>query len=534
VSDPDRGLVTGRADSTRSASWFGAIGNDARIPLIYALLAASLVATWPSVGSLIAHWWNVYDYHYGFLVGALSLIWLVGERKSAAFRDPQSGRLAPWALPIVLVAWLVAVKGNSVLAHQLLLPAVLGAVVFAVGGAGALQRAATPLVYLYFAIPVWDYLVPVLQQATIAAMEVALGVLKIPAVVDNFTVTLPSGKFQIIEGCSGRRYFVVALAIAYAAGVVQHVTWPRRILLLGLAAVLAIVANWVRVLIVIIAGHLTDMRHYLVAVEHQSLGLALFVVLLVAIIVVSVRLQGAGAVTKASDRGTASGAARKRGPWVIAALSLVAAGVWVSVSPSTSRQTARLAAVPVLLERWQGPFVPDETWHPHFVGASDSVRVAYSSQSGRVEVYLNTYGVQRPGAKLIYFENTLWAPRDWSPVADRSSLGSLPWFGSPAPVVMDARSPSGELWSVSYLYRVGGRSMSHALLAQLSYGVGSLTHAPAAGVVAFATRCANSCEVAHRLLADFWAGPANSLTMLLPEVTSADENPTLIARRRES
>ncbi len=487
----------------------------ARLPMLYVLLALALLAMWPTVSSLVGYWWSVYDYHYGFVVAGLCVWWCAEQRAATEFRDPRAPRLAVWALPPVLLAWLVAAKGHSALGQQLLLPLVLSAVVFAVAGAAGVRRASPALLYLYFAIPVWDYLVALLQRATIAATEAVLGVLRIPAVVSDTIVSLPTGRFEIVEGCAGKRYFIVALTIAYAASLMQRMTWSRRLVLLAATAVLAILANWIRVLIVIVAGYATDMRHYFVAVEHQSLGWLIFAMLVVVIVLLAGRLSHSGAAP-APSVGAAPAAVRVSSAWAVTALLLVGTAVWAWRDPADLR-AGRLGALPLLADRWQGPLPPEGAWRPRFIGAADTVRAAYASDRGRVEFYANTYGPERPGAKLVYFENTLLAPNGWVEASRAPPFMVVRDLFSSMPVYLDARLADGELWTVSYVYRVGARSASSPLAEQVISGLARLTGSPATGIIALAARCAGNCATARAMLADFWAGPAPMLLRMLPE-----------------
>jgi exosortase len=488
----------------------------ARIPMVYLLLALALLAMWPSVSTLCRYWWSVYDYHHGFVVAGLCVWWFAEQRTAKEFSDPRVSRWQVLALPPVLFAWLVAAKGHSALAQQLLLPLVLSAVVFAVTGAAGVRRASPPLFYLYFAVPVWDYLVPVLQRATIAVIGGVLGILRIPAVVNDTIVSLPTGRFEIIEGCAGKRYFVIALTIAYAASLMQRMTWPRRLLLLAATAALTIFANWIRVLIVIAAGYATNMRHYFVAVEHQSLGWVIFAILVVAIVLLAGRLSHTGPPAPAPAAGTAPVAVPMRSAWAVTALLLVGTAIWARHDP-TDLRAGRLGALPLLADRWQGPLPPEGAWRPRFIGAADTVRAAYASDRGWVEVYANTYGPERPGAKLVYFENTLLAPNGWVEASRPPPFKVIRDLFSSGPASLDARLADGELWTISYVYRVGARSASSPLAEQMISGLERLTGNPATGIVAFATRCGGDCLAARTVLADFWAGPAPSVVRMLPE-----------------
>ena len=462
------------------------------IVLIYGVLLLGVLTLWPSLQSLASYWHAVPDYSHGMLLAPIIVVWPFLIRRELAAYTPAP---QPWALPLLcaaLLCWLVAFKGNSALAQQLLVPPVLWLAVCAVCGRPIALRLAVPFAWIYFAIPVWEYLVPLLQLMTVTVTQAILRLLDIPAVVDGFHVTLPTGSFQIAEGCSGRRYFVMTLTVASLAGVIARLPGRRFVLLMVSAVFMALVANWLRVLIIILAGHLTHMQHYWVTVEHASLGWIIFVVLVAGLGLLVRRLS-------APVLSTAETAARAATP----ASAASAAGVWKATAPAAvillllatlllrsldaaPASSPRLGDWPVLASHWQGPLPATSAWVPHYVGTSQEARAAYRSGAATVEVYVNLYARQAPGAELVFYQNTVAAP-------------------------------AGERWVVESQFRVGGHVTQREPVAQLLYGVRSLTRPVPSGVLAFAARCGDGdCDAARRALADFKNQYSRALLTLIP------------------
>src|SRR6185437_14551619 len=261
------------------------------------------------------------------------------------------------------------------------------------------------------------------------------------------------GTFEVAEGCSGKRYLLVALALAGLVGAVNRLSRRRLLGLFAAATGLALAANWIRVIVVIYAGHISAMRHYLVTVEHQTFGVEVFVILIVAIGLLGRWLAGAPGSAAVEPAAHRTGIRRQpRGLALYAPFFVMAAFmVLMSVLPSvTARGPVRLGGMPVLADRWSGPLPASPGWQPYFPGASDAVRVAYASSSGTVEVYANVYGEQVHGSKPDYYENSILTPGDWEAV-ERPGMGSLLLASLGAlPLTMTARSTSGELWVVAY------------------------------------------------------------------------------------
>ena len=467
-------------------------GHLSPIALIYAALLVGALTLWPSLQSLVGYWNAVPDYSHGLLLAPVIVAWPFFIRRELAGYTPTP---QPWALPLLaaaLLCWLIALKGNSALGQQLLVPPVLWLVLCAVCGLPIALRMAAPLAWLYFAIPVWEYLVPLLQLMTVAVTEAFLRLLHIPAVIDGFHVTLPTGSFQVAEGCSGRRYFVMTLTVASLAGVIARLPLRRFVLLMVSSIVLALVANWLRVLIIILAGHLTHMQHYWVAVEHASLGWIIFAVLVVGLGLLVRRLSSPtdSIASAAVPAMTPASAASNVGVWKSAApaavILLLLATLFLRSLDAAPTSSPRLGDWPVVASHWQGPLPARSGWAPHYVGATEEARAAYRSGAATVEVYVNFYARQAPGAELIFYQNTVMPP-------------------------------AGQRWVVERQYRVGGHVTQREPVAQLLYGVRSLTRPVPSGVLAFAARCDDGdCDAASRALADFKNQYGRALLTLIP------------------
>ena len=101
------------------------------------------------------------------------------------------------------------------------------------------------------------------------------------AVISGDLIQVPNGTFEIQGGCSGLHYLIVGLAVAALHGELRRDPWKVRLAQLALMAVLALVANWVRVYGVIEAGYLSDMHSSLLR-NHYWFGWGLFGVALLA------------------------------------------------------------------------------------------------------------------------------------------------------------------------------------------------------------------------------------------------------------
>jgi exosortase A len=249
-------------------------------PLPWAVVALLIVAlSWPTLETLHARWFD-YGYQHGYLVLALCAVLVVREiRRFPLYADAGS----PWGLACLALAAAGVIAGQAAsveLLSALLLPVLALGAVWALSGRGQAGRLLGPFGYFYFAVPVWDALNSTLQSLTVIAVSAGLRTVKVPAFINGNFIHLPAGTFEVAGGCSGLHYVVVGAALAALLGLLDHERWRTRALLVVVALVLAVVANWLRVFVIVAAGHLTDMQHYLVTEDHYYFGWALFVVVL--------------------------------------------------------------------------------------------------------------------------------------------------------------------------------------------------------------------------------------------------------------
>lgn len=473
---------------------------------VYVLCALGLVAFWPAFDSLIQVWRDTADYQHGYAIAAISIGWLVLLRRRIESTGAQPSLAVLPALLLAIVTWLVAYSANSQMVEQLIAPAAILLAVYAASGRQVALLVAPPLAYLYFAVPIWEQLVPLLQRLTTVVAESALGLLHVPTVVAGNTVTIPEGTFQVVEGCSGKRYLLVGLAFATVAGVTQGLHAARIAVLLTSAVVLALITNWLRVIIIIYAGHVSNMEHYLVAEEHLTFGWLVFVPLLVTVSLLARRL-GRSAVPSHHSGSSPLPSAAHSGTWLLV-VALLLIPLFVTLRPAATFDAPRLGRMPIMVDEWQGPLPGNTSWQPHYVTPADERRAAYASSEGEVQVYVNVYGAQTAGHELIFFGNSV-APTDrWKIVEQLAPRDGL--------VTMLVSDATNARWAIAQTYSVGSRLTHVPVLAQLYYGVHALWSPVPSGTIALAAPCSSECHDAVERIHAFWRDRNQALVGLMP------------------
>jgi exosortase A len=472
--------------------------------LMLGVVAFSILAIWPTWPSLERVWFQTTDYQHGYLVAVVSAVWIFLVSKTLPAMPARPSIAAGVALILALLAWLIAHRAGSAIGEQIVAPAVLGLAVWLACGRAVAVCVAPPIAYLYFAIPIWDLMLPILQAGTIWASGTGLGWMDIPVTIRGDLVSIPEGTFQVVEGCAGKRFLLISMAIGSLLAASLNLPWRRTVLLLAISAALAIIGNWIRVITIIYAGHVSNMQHYLVAREHMTFGWVVYLFLCISVCYIGSRLARSPAASTSAPVAEKPSFAFPRAALVttFATLLLAPAGMAYSAYLLPSSAMDALSPPAATAGHWIGPYPADEHWTPKFRDAESSMRASYRSRTETVEVFAARYLRQHQGVELINEANTLlgpWRSSGSDFLVPRRSTESFPDVRA-----IRATSTTGEPWLVSYVYQVGNVVTGSGVNAQLAYGFGSWTQDRPASVIAAAMRCASSCEHAARQLVGFW------------------------------
>ena len=497
------GAAAPRAGLDSRVAWRAWLGPAALVAIV--ILTAILY--WPSTASLLHEWFEVPSsaYRHGSLIVAIAL-WLLARKAHAAAPLAAETNRPGW--PLLLLAgsglvWLVGFRAGIQVAHQAMLPVIIWLTVWCVFGQRTAARSLVPVGLMYSAVPIWHVTVPALQSMTIAVVSALLRVGGIPAYVAGDFVHIRSGVFHVEDGCAGLHYFIVAATIAVLFGELRDDRPRTRVYLLGLAIGLALVSNWLRVFIIIVAGDLTNMQHYLVRVDHSTFGWVVFGFAMMAFLLLGRTKflnEPAPDVTATAASAAARGATVPRPAvhrYALAALAAGLAPAWLLLVPVGSAAGPNVS-VPASVAGWAGPSEPCHgRWRPRFETADLRVKQEFVRADARVCFYSATYLSQHQDKELIGYFSSIYDPE-----ADVVSAGARQVAGRSVNELQLGNETAGDriVW---YAYAVGESELRRGISAQLAYGLGSLHGAPAASVYAVSALCLPDCAAARQLLTDF-------------------------------
>ncbi len=489
AAETDRKPVKGSISITMTRSAWGM--------LVFVLLV-SLVTLWPSWTALADAWINRAAYSHGFLIAVIcvGLILRLRPGFAAEIPDPQIAGIL--LLTALLIIWLFMRFAGIQIIELLLLPAVVWAACFTVMGWRVSARLLFPFGFLYFAIPVWHSGNFILQWLTVQAVERMISAAGFLAYIDGNFVFLSSGAFEIADGCSGLNFFIVGTAISMLYGYLYLPDLRRRTILLLAGVLMAIVMNWVRVFIIIYAGYLTDMQHYLVKVDHTNFGWALFALLLVPLVMIARRLEGKAESSDyssiRSNHVNADLAAYKTSTslaFVGTAALMITASIFGMIQNGSSQLSCEPIRIPQQSGDWRLVDKLENDWSPVFAGAADEAMRHYENGRHVVTLYMNIYSEQSEGSELIGYENHIEGAGKW-----KHSGSARKKIYLDEGVVWDVsetilKSDEGERRIIYYWYIVGGHKAVDDLTAKLWQGYSRLAGNSQAGIMAISSLCTN-------------------------------------------
>lgn len=179
------------------------------------------------------------------------------------------------ALGFTSFTWFIFQLSNIYIFEQLLLLVLLALLFACCFGVKVVLSHRLLLLLPIFIIPIWDQLNEPLVNLSGFMVGKMVQTIDMPAVIEGNSIFIPFGHIVIADGCSGLRYFEIALALAYIISLLNNYSEKQLLPTLAIAAVLGLVANWVRIFVLVIIGYQTKMQSSLMA-DHEYFGWALF------------------------------------------------------------------------------------------------------------------------------------------------------------------------------------------------------------------------------------------------------------------
>ena len=234
-----------------------ATGWNIALPALGLILLLLLVLYRETTLYLAGLWaeWENGGYSHGYLLLLMSAYIIYSMRVTLARMVPCPCMPALLAVAGFGLLWSLAGMASVQLLQTVVLLPLVMSVIWAMLGTQIALKLLLPVMFIGFALPVWSPLLPLLQIITADGAFWITRMAGIPAYMQDFTITLPSGRLSIHEACSGLHYLLagVTLGVFYAWLNYQRIS--QRLLVVMIIAAAAILANVLRVFIITWLAH---------------------------------------------------------------------------------------------------------------------------------------------------------------------------------------------------------------------------------------------------------------------------------------
>ena len=455
------------------------------------LMAALLLLFRETATAMVGIWIRSETFAHAFLVPPI-VVWLVWRRREVLAGLPL--RPSPWVLlPMagLCAFWLLGEMASVNAATQFALVALIVLSVPLVFGWTVTRALAFPLLFLFFAVPVGEFMVPYMMDWTAEFAIAAVRLSGIPVYREGLSFIIPSGSWSVVEACSGVRYLIASFMVGTLFAYLNYRSWVRRGVFMAVALLLPVLANWLRAYMIVMIGHLSDNK-LAAGVDHILYGWVFFGVVIGAMFMVGARWSEADAQSDAaaapsapSARTVATGPALS--PWLASAGAVllllgVQAAVWKLQHPAEDAPP-RLQLAARSAGGWaESPRAITE-WKPHYLNPVQALSRSYREGQSEVGVWVSYYRHQSPERKLVTSSNALVEAESDSIWAQVSSGSTTLQLGGQAQVVRTATlrgsaevgSTQAQRLRVWQVYWIGGRLISSDARARLQLALNRLS-----------------------------------------------------------
>jgi len=373
--------------------------------LVYFDTVLSFISIWNSSETFV--------HQYIILPTSLWLIWK--KRQELAQMTPTPYWPALIVLMICGFAWLVASLAEVQVVRQYAFMTMIVLIVVALLGSRIAKAIAFPLGFLLLAVPFGEVLVTPLIEFTADFTVGALQWTGIPVLREGNSFLIPSGRWSVVEACSGIRYLIASVTLGCLYAYLTYRSRTRQAIFLLISIIVPIIANGLRAYMIVMIGHLSDMR-LAVGVDHIIYGWLFFGLVMFLMFWIGGFWHEEKQEQSTVDVGRTVVREQPVSAGVFAAYfvaTVACAGIWPVFERymEQSEFNARHADLSEIASTWQtAPSFTD--WSPHFYAPDAELEGFYRHDARTVGANIYFYRNQRPGSMLISSSNRILPTKD--------------------------------------------------------------------------------------------------------------------------
>ncbi len=417
--------------------------------------------------AMVAIWSRSDTFAHGYFILPISL-WLLWRDRV----NLQTSAIHPtWlALPLLIISLLVglfAFAADINVLRQLSAVTSLIFVIWMLVGSTLVWRYKFPLMYLLFAVPMGENLIPWLQSITAWFTVFFLHLTGIPVYVDGLYIQVPTGMFEVAVACSGIRYLIASAAVGALFAYLTYQKTYKQILFFLFALTLPILANGIRAYGIVAIAYYSDMK-YATGADHLLYGWLFFGLIIMLMFWVGGFFADKPPIKSQPEINNANKLCQqsltaKHYSIASCTVLLLATSVWVMKSVPTTQNVYH----PVVNGHNQEKPLANSSWGIHF---EDALQQNYYVKKSGLEVFHATYGNKQQQGEMINWQNVMHNHDSWTVVNNINFLIN----NTPVSLV-HLRDFSGRSRSYLYQYKVGDYFTTNRNKAKLMQAWNSLS-----------------------------------------------------------
>jgi len=422
-------------------------------------------------------WIRSDTYTHGFVVAPIAL-WLIWRDRDRFAGHSANPTLLP-ALPAAFLGfgWILGqLTAVNAISHFCVVGLIVLTIV-ALLGIPISKRIAFPLLFLFFAVPIGEFMMPSLMQGTAHFTVLALRASGIPVYQEGLQFVIPSGSWSVVEACSGIRYMIASFMVGSLYAYLNYTSLNRRLIFIAVSLVVPIIANWLRAYLIVLLGHVSS-NQLATGADHLVYGWVFFGIVMAALFAIGMRWSEEPDL---SPRAPASCGASNQGasPWpamLVMAIIVVAAPFAYDRLAVANGEAHPDISLPALSEGWEVT-LPFSDWKPSYAKPSSEREVAFAKDGKAVGIYIAFYRNQNFERKLITSTNLLvqYQDRDWAIARQQKQVRAI--GGRTLSVVeseIAGKSDSQRLIAYSWFW-INGHLTTSPMLGKLYTALAMLT-----------------------------------------------------------
>lgn len=392
-----------------------------------ALVGLLVAVNEEAIVAAVRVWWVSPTYSHCFFIIPISAYFVWRRRQSLAMLRPHVELRALWLfIPLIFVSLAGKLAHINEL-EQLAFVGMLQAIIIAVLGTHIYRRILFPSLFLFFLVPMGEYLIGPLQRFTTQFISTGLTLIGIPHYTEVNVIQLSNGDYEVAEACAGLRFLIATVAVGALFAHLTYRKWYKILLFLAATLVLPTIANGFRALGIVLLGYWSNNRiaH---GVDHIIYGWGFLVAILMALMLIGARY--ADPLVREQRAGLVKVPAITAGKF---GLTVLLSAVAISIAPMlvywqnhrVPNISAASFSAPLKLPSWHTG-APSGRWSPDY--ALPDARLAFSMQKtgfSPVDVFVSYYAGESGGPNLVSSSNKMWSEDTWHPLSQDTIVAAL-------------------------------------------------------------------------------------------------------------